>query len=264
MNHPDDYQDEMERLSSQTADDVLSGRRSADGAARVAGAAVDRLRQALLVPPAPEVAERHLAAIRSATGSHPGIHRGNERQKRTRTRFATLGLAATLVLGAGIAAALTLPDTAAERARERTADIEAPNTEGPGNQGENGSIQSETASEHGKAVSDAARDDSAQGCDHGRAVSDLASSKADGHRQNEGDHPGSCGSSAGAASVGHSNNGSHGQGSNAGGQGSNAGGNGKNELPHGQGVEAQNDREPGSGGPPETRGASAGHAQSGK
>lgn len=179
----------------------------------------------------------------------------------TRKRFATFGLAASLMLGAGIAAALTLPETANEKAKQNTADVEAP--KGPGNQGEDANTQSEIASEHGKAVSEAARDDSTEGCEHGRAVSDLASSKADDNRKNEGDKPGDCGPNRGngaAASAAKGDNGNHGQGNNGkAGQSGNAGGSaggssigsggrgpdgsapsagerGKSDLPHGRGT----------------------------
>lgn len=258
MRLPDDYRDEMDRLSSQDADEVLAGHRRGSGAARVAGAAADRLRQELLVTPSPEVAERHLAAMRAAL-SDPEIQGGSSMRVRARKRFATLGLAASLMLGAGIAAALTLPDTAAERAKENTADVEAP--QGPGNQGDDANTQSEIASEHGKAVSEAAKDDSTEGCEHGRAVSDLASSKADDNRKNHGDKPGDCGPSRGngaAASAAKGDNGNHGQGNNGkAGQRGNAGGSngggssgnggqgsdgkgpsaeqrGKSDLPHGR------------------------------
>jgi hypothetical protein len=241
MEHPDDYRDEMDRLTTQTAEDVLSGRRSSGGAARVAGAAADRLRQALLVPPSPQLAERHLAAMRAATGS-PGIRRGNAMQMRTRKGFATLGLAATLVLGAGLAAALTLPEQASDEAKEQVADVQLPaQATGPGTGGSGNDGASAQASDHGKAVSAAAQDDSTEGCEHGRAVSEIASSKADDNRKNEGDHPGDCGpNDSNNGNQGLSNNGNHGEGNNGNrgrsadaNEGSNAGGNGKIELPHG-------------------------------
>ena len=254
MGPSDDYLGEMDRLSSQDADEVLAGRRSGSGAARVAGAAADRLRQELLVPPAPAVAERHLAAMRAAV-SRPGIQGGNPMQRKTRNRFASLGLAAALVLGAGIAGALTLPDQAADRAKEQTADVEAP--KGLGNQG--GNIQS---SEHGQTVSEIARDDSTEGCEHGRAVSDAASSKSEGNKPGDAGNPDPCaqGNGGGTASAGKAKGHQKTHGSNAG--SSITGNNGKSDEPHGQGSVATTDR--GTGGPPEIRGASAGHAKSGK
>jgi len=166
--------------------------------------------------------------------------------KRAKKRVAALGLAATLVLGAGIAAALTLPDQAADQAKENTADLEVPKGEGQGSQ-ENGGIQSETASEHGKAVSAVAQDDSLQGCEKGRAVSAIAASKADDNRKNEPNGSDPC-----AANVG-SNAGGQGK-SNAGGQGkSNAGGQGKSNA-GGQSSNARGQDSNG-GGPPEAGGA---------
>ena len=269
MGHPDDYRDEMERLTSQDADDLLSGGVPRTAAATVAAAAVERVREELLVAPSPETSRRHLAAMRIAAGSDSLDARGDEMRKRAKKRAATVALAATLILGAGIAAALTLPEQAADRAKERVAGVQLPeDAKGPGNGRAGASAQ--TASDHGKAVSEAARDDSTTGCEKGRAVSEIASSKADEHRKNPPKESDPCtaneGSNAGgqgksnAGGQGKSNAGGQGK-SNAGGQGkSNAGGQGKNELPHGPGVESNNGR--GSGGPPETRGASGDHAKS--
>jgi hypothetical protein len=253
MAHPDDYRDEMERLSSQDADDLLSGGRPKAAAARVAAAAADRLRRELLVTPGLEVSRRHLAAMRAAAGSENLRKGGTAMRKQAKKRVAALGLAATLVLGAGIAAALTLPDQASDEAKERTAEVEAPN--GPGNQGENGSIQSETASEHGKDVSAVAQDDSLQGCEKGRAVSAIAASKAEDNRKNEPNGSDPCAASDGynAGGLGKSNAGGQGK-SNAGGQGkSNAGGQGKSNA-GGQSSSART-QDSSAGGPPDGKGA---------
>jgi hypothetical protein len=261
MGHPDDYRDEMERLTSQDADDLLSGGRPKAAPARAAAAAADRLRRELLVTPGLEVSRRHLAAMRAAADSESLHAGGSAMRNRARKRVAALGLAATLVLGAGIAAALTLPDQAADQAKENTAGLEVPKGEGQGSQ-ENGGTQSLTASEHGKAVSAAAQDDSLQGCEKGKAVSAIASSKAEDTRKNEpnGKDPCAANEGAGAGIQGASNAGGQGK-SNAGGQGkSNAGGQGKSNA-GGQSSSAGGQssgtrgQSSSAGGPPEDKGA---------
>ncbi|MGH2711422.1 MAG: hypothetical protein ACRDH9_09500 [Actinomycetota bacterium] len=247
MGHPDDYRDEMERLTSQEADNVLSGVPTSAAAARGAVEALERLRGELLVVPEPEVAQRHIAAMRAAARSDSLHEGGIPMRRRNRKRLASLALAATLVLGAGIAAALTLPDQASDEAKERVADVQPP-SQGPSN---DGSSNADEASAHGKAVSAVARDDSTKGCEHGRAVSEAASSKAADNRQNDGDHLGACGpneknkgnhSDGNNGNHGLGNNGNHGekndagqgQSSGAGSETSNAGGKGNNLLPHGK------------------------------
>lgn len=258
MRHPDDYRDEMERLSSQEAEEILSGGPPSSAAARGADTAVKRLRSELLAPLPQGIEERHLAAMRAAAANAGSI--GDPMRKRTTRGVAALGLAATLVLGAGLAAALTLPEQASDVAKERVAELDPPVGPGDGGQEE---PSAEASSDHGKAVSAVAKDDSTKGCDHGRAVSEVASSKAEDNRKNEGDHPGGCGPSQGngaAASAAKGSNGNHGQGNNgnhgAGDRGNrgvgndgstktkdrgqysdagsaDAGSNAKNELPHG-------------------------------
>jgi hypothetical protein len=263
MGHPDDYGDEMEKLTSQDADDLLSGGRPKAAPARAATAAVERLRRELLVTPGLEVSRLHLAAMRAAADSESLHAGGSAMRNRARKRVAALGLAATLVLGAGIAAALTLPDQAADQAKENIAGLEVPKG-GPGNLGENGGIQSEHASEHGKAVSDLAHDESLEGCEKGREVSELASSKAD-NRKNESngkDDPCTANADSNTGGLGTSNAGGQGK-SNAGGQGksnaggqgkSNAGGQGKSNA-GGQSSNARGQDSSTGGGPPEGKGA---------
>ena len=253
MGHPDDYKDEMERLSSQEAEEVLSGKRPTTGAARGAAAVVDRLRTELLSQPSAGAQERHLLEMRAAAGSDES-RRDPMRTTKTRKGVASLGLAAALVLGASLAGALTLPEQASDVAKQRIEELQPP--VGPGNGGQD-AAEAEDASDHGKAVSAAAHDDATEGCEHGRAVSGIASSKADDNRNNSGDHPGECGPNGGngaAASAAKANNGNHGQGNNGNhGDGNNGNGpasagnrgqssdagtadasdNGKNELPHG-------------------------------
>jgi hypothetical protein len=245
MSHLDDYRDEMERLSSQEAEEVLSGGRPTTGAARGAAAVVERLRTELLSPPPPSVEERHLFEMRAAAG--PDEPRRDPMRTNThRKRFASLGLAAALVLGAGLAGAITLPEQASEVAKQRIEELQPP--VGPGEGGQD-DVTTQDASDHGKAVSALAQDDSLEGCEKGRAVSDLASSKADDNRKNEGDRPGPCGPNGGgggaSASANRGANGNHGEGnrgkgndakdltSKGGNRGATAGDNRKNDLPHG-------------------------------
>jgi hypothetical protein len=246
MSHLDDYRDEMERLSSQEAEEVLSGGRPTTGAARGAAAVVERLRTELLSPPSPSVEERHLFEMRAAAGPDEPRRDPMRTNTHRKKRFASLGLAAALVLGAGLAGAITLPEQASEVAEQRIEELQPP--VGPGEGGQD-DVTTQDASDHGKAVSALAHDDSPEGCEKGRAVSDLASSKADDNRKNEGDRPGPCGPNGGgggaSASANRGANGNHGEGnrgkgndandltSKGGNGGATAGDNRKNDLPHG-------------------------------
>lgn len=163
MRRPDDYSGEMDGLSSDQ-DQV-----------------VERIRGELLRPPAPEVAARHLAAMATAVERVAAPAELGERRKAmrafTKKRALVLAAAAALAVGAGLAAAVTLPDQASDRAEEVQAAKPAKT---------NGGGPSVESSAHGEAVSALARDDSLQGCKHGRAVSDLASSKAGDNRNSDG------------------------------------------------------------------------------
>ena len=127
-------------------------------------------------------------------------------------RLAWLVAGATLVLGAGIAAAVTLPDQASETA-----------TEAVSNAGPSGN------SDFGQAVSDTARDPSLQGCEKGRAVAAQATTKAAGHRQGQGPQDNPCGAGD-ETSGGSGHNGADGAptgvGSGSGGPGGGGGGGG--------------------------------------
>ncbi|HEV3475535.1 MAG TPA: hypothetical protein VG602_09230 [Actinomycetota bacterium] len=144
---------------------------------------MDRLRGALLTAPAPEVAAAHLASMAAAAESVAGAagveERGNAMRAFTGRRGVALAAAAALALGAGLAAAVTLPDEASERAEE----VQAEKAAGTNGQDDGPSVQSST---HGDAVSAVAQDDSNRGCEHGRAVSDVASSKSADNRSSDG------------------------------------------------------------------------------
>ena len=189
MQPPDDYRNEMDRLSSHEADRVLSGDPPASGPGRTAAALVETLRADLLIVQDPDVARRHLATMRAAAAASARDRVGIPMRPRARKRLASLALAAALILGAGIAGALTLPDRAPEVAKDRVFDVE-PNGPKPGKVDEGSS--SDDASSHGKVVSTIARDDSTRGCEHGRAVSEAASAKSADNRANEGGHRAAC------------------------------------------------------------------------
>ncbi len=94
----------------------------------------------------------------------------------TRRRLAGVALAATLVLGAGIATAITLPERVAERAKEVVPTNVPPET--PGAQ------KPPDQASHGEAVRTIARDSSLKGCEKGQAVAAVASAKAADVRNN--------------------------------------------------------------------------------
>jgi hypothetical protein len=177
----DDYRDEMDALSSEQVEAVLSGRVPQEPVAARAATLVDDLRQALREDPAPEVARTHLTAMLAAA-EESGLTRSRRSimPVLTRRRLGGLALAATLVLGGGLAAALTppeLPEQAAEEAHEAVG-------QGPD--------VAEEASAHGKAVSELAQDPTLEGCEKGQAVAALASSKADDHRQDDANRTDPC------------------------------------------------------------------------
>ncbi len=215
----DDYQDEMDGLDSQQIEAILSGRDPDDPVAERASVLIGEVRRALLEEPSPEVAARHLAAMEAARdeaapGRAPGPAPRRKKGVRllTRRRVAALGLAATLVLGAGIAAAIALPDRADDKTREVVPE-DAPPDAAPPEDPAGG------ASEHGDAVSGTARDTSVGGCEKGQAVSGVASAKASEHRRDQAERPDPC-AQAGQAPTGPARSG----GSGGGGSGTGSGG----------------------------------------
>ncbi len=132
-------------------------------------------------------------------------------------RVAVLGLAATLVMGAGIAAAITLPDQASNRAEEVVPEDLPPDIPGPAE-------PANEASEHGAAVSAAAHDDALEGCEKGQAVSDAASVKAAEHRRDADTRPDPCEQAPTEPTAGRGSGGGGGSGGPEGGGGSGSGG----------------------------------------
>jgi hypothetical protein len=260
MGSPDDYRDEMGRLSSRDAEEVLSGRQPEGVVAEAAMASATRLRKELLIAPSPEVAQRHLAAMRSAATSWSRTDTVVAMRKPIRRQLASLGLAAALMLGAGIAGALTLPETASEHLKQKLEDLQPPKPDtATGVPSVTNSAQPEAPNGHGKTVSDVAHDDATKGCEHGRAVSDLASSKADGHRQNQGENPDSCGPNegqgGGASSGAHDAKGTHGKSDDAHGK-SDAAHDAKGTHGQGDGPQSQSDTSHGQNDSPHGKGAS--------
>lgn len=175
----DDYQDEVERLSPEEIEAVLSGE---DHSSRPLATLIQDVRVVLLEDPAPEIAARHLAAMAvAAEQSMPrsaAVPASSSRSFRTfpGRRASALGLAAALLLVAGIAAAVTLPKQAAQPDQDTVPSVApslVPVPEDPS-----------SASNHGQAVSDVATDPALTGCEKGQAVADVASANADEKRKN--------------------------------------------------------------------------------
>lgn len=232
-----DYPDEMDRLTPEQIEAILEARDVDDPSVARLSRVMRELREELLAEIPPEVTERHLAAMAAETGGAPATTRRNAMAPLTRKRTALLGLAATLILGMGVATAVTLPDQASDRAKDVVGALPIP--------GPTGSVPptdpAGEANDHGEAVSEVAQDDYFEGCEKGMAVSEVASSKA-GDNQPDGPEPcgtgedggegvstQGAGSGGGAGSTGGGGGGggsSDGSGSGSGGQGGGSGGGG--------------------------------------
>jgi uncharacterized membrane protein YgcG len=221
---PSDYWGEMDRLTAERIEAILSGHEAPGdepGAARLAEVVRD-LREGLLADVPAAVAAGHLEAMAAARRSEPADaipERRSDVRAMTRRRVTLLGLAAALIIGGGLmAAAVTLPDRASETARQVLGDLPIP--------GPTGTPADPSANDHGQAVSELARDDSIQGCEKGTAVSDLASSKADEFRQDPGSPVDPCvqGGDDGTTASARGSGGGGGSGGTGGGGGSGGGG----------------------------------------
>jgi hypothetical protein len=194
MDRLDDYRDEMDALSSEDVEAVLSGRVPAGPSAARAAALVADLRQALREDPAPEVARHHVATLLSAAeGSRPAGRMGSGR--RSRRRVGGVALAAALVIGGGAAAAVIQTDDPPPEARRvpAVADPAATDASTQGREAISGEMGvAPDASAHGRAVRSAAQDPTMEGCEKGQAVAGVASSNAAEHRQNTGGPPDPC------------------------------------------------------------------------
>jgi hypothetical protein len=167
----DDYQDEVERLTHDQIEAILSGD---DHSSRPLTTLIRDVRLGLLENPSPEIAGQHLAAMARAHPPVPGWTVAPEAKTRRRRvlprrRLTTVVVAAALLLIAGLAAAVTLPKMTAQPAQD-TVPSTAPSVTPPAQD-----LPEEAA--HGQAVADVATDPSLSGCEKGQAVSDVASAK---------------------------------------------------------------------------------------
>ncbi len=162
----DDYPDEMNRFSPELVEAILSGR-EVEGNPELP-ALIEELRRDLVRDPAPHVAARHLAVIHEAARrlGDAGETASTTRREPMRTinqrRLTAIAASAVLVLGVGVAGAVTLPDQASDTAKDAV-----------------------TNADHGATVSDTARNTSAQGCEKGQTIAAEASAKAADHRQGQ-------------------------------------------------------------------------------
>jgi hypothetical protein len=162
MDPSDDYLDEMGRLRPHEIEAILSGRETEDPAAEPLAGFIRDIRHDLLEDPEADVAARHLAEMNEAGREErsKAVSTSNDRRDSMRSisqrRLAVLATGAVLVLGVGVAAAVTLPDQASDTAKDAVSNDHA---------------------EHGQAVSDTARNTSLQGCEKGQAVAAQASGK---------------------------------------------------------------------------------------
>jgi hypothetical protein len=186
MPSPGDYENEMGLLSAEQVEAVLSGRPPQDSVGVRAGVAVAEVRLALTEEPPPALAARHLAAMFEAAATARSVvksRRSPSLPARSR-RVAAMVLAATLVLGVGIGAALTLPGglpQTAERARRASAQEVH---EAGGNHGGTGAgvvpntgatpvRGDQVVSERGAVISDTARRVAPAGCVRGQTLAGL-------------------------------------------------------------------------------------------
>jgi hypothetical protein len=185
-----DYTDEMDGLTAAQIEDILAGREVDEPVASRLSELVRELREELLSDLEPEDARLHVAAMVQAAGERPAqASRRNAMAMFSRNRLTVLGVAATLALGMGVAAAVTLPDQASDRAQEVVGSLPHPQPTGTGPPS---GVPPEDANDHGEAVSGVAQDDSFEGCEKGAAVSGVASSKAADNRQDDPPGPDPC------------------------------------------------------------------------
>jgi hypothetical protein len=187
MGPVDDYGDEMDALSTDQVEAVLSGRVPGMPVAARAAALVEDLRVALREEPSPEVTRAHLAAM-VAAAEESGFTRSRRSRLPAvaRRRMGGLAVAATLAIGGGLSAAAIqqeLPEEAGGRAWESV---------GPGAEVAEVAKMAQEVSAHGKAVAAVAQDPSLEGCQKGQAVAAVASSKAAEHRRDDTDRPDPC------------------------------------------------------------------------
>jgi hypothetical protein len=183
----DDYQDEVERLSDDHIEAILSGE---NHSSRLLTTLIRDVRLGLLEDPSPEIAARHLSAMARAAGpaenswAAPSAAGLGRRHALSRRRLTPMVLVPALLLVAGLAAAVTLPKRAAQPARDTV-----PSTAPSVNPAAEDLPQEAT---HGQAVADVATDPSLTGCEKGQAVADVASAKAVENRKDPGEKNDPC------------------------------------------------------------------------
>jgi hypothetical protein len=174
----DDYENEMERLTDDEIEVVLSG---GDHSSRHLTTLIRDVRLGLLKTPSPEIAVRHLAAMAGARlGILPAAGgpaaRVGPRRVFPKRRLTAIALAAALLFLAGIAAAVTLPKKTDPPSPETVSNTT------PSMPPEGQDLPEEAA--HGQAVAGVAKDRSRTGCEKGQVVADVASAKAAENRNN--------------------------------------------------------------------------------
>ena len=185
-----DYRDEMDGLTPAQIEDILAGREVDEPVASRLSGLVRELREHLLSDLEPEAARLHVAAMVQAAGERPAqTSRRTAMAMFRRNRLTVLGVAATLALGMGVAAAVTLPDQASDRAQEVVGSLPHPQPTGTGPPS---GVPPADANDHGEAVSGVAQDDAFEGCEKGAAVSGVASSKSADNRQDDPPGPDPC------------------------------------------------------------------------
>jgi hypothetical protein len=220
-----DYPDEMDRLTPEQIEAILEARDVDDPSVARLSSLMRELREELLTEIPGEVAERHLAAMAAETEEEPATTRRNAMAPFNRKRTALLSLAAALILGMGVATAVTLPDQASDRAKDVVGALPIP--------GPTGSVPptdpAGDANDHGEAVSSVAQGDFPEGCEKGMAVADVASGGAvdpavDPCQQGAGDENGaSQGGGSGSGGGGPDGGGGSGGGGSTAGGGSGGG-----------------------------------------
>jgi hypothetical protein len=221
MSVMDDYQDDMSSMSSADIEAMLSGGEPESQAIVAVGRAVADIRRSLERTIAPEVASTHLTAMARALRptdeltSLSSARRGRHSMRsKTRRRAGIIALAAALVMGGGLAAAVTLPSHANDHAKQAT----------PGHPA---GKDLPSQSDHGQSVSDLARNTSLTGCEKGQAIAEAASAWSFGHRQNAATRPDPCTASdangAGSGGAGPASGSGGGSGGPGGGSGSGGG-----------------------------------------
>lgn len=182
MRRDDDSWGEMDPFTPQLLEQVLAGETPEGREAARLAALVRELRQGLLEEVPDDLRERHVAAMVAAARASGGSRPAGRAV--TRRRAAVLALAAALTLTGGLAWAGALPpraqDVVAGVASRLGLELPSPSDR-------------PEAADHGREVSEVARDPSLAGCEKGQAVAAVASEPSQAHRQDPPDRRDPCG-----------------------------------------------------------------------